>query len=56
MKILKNKTYQGMVEKVEKLTEEEALSIVLAFLTTEASPEEKHTRRVNKIIAYEENN
>ena len=40
----------------EKLTEEEALSIVLAFLTTEASPEEKHTRRVNKIIAYEENN
>ena len=40
----------------EKLTEEEALSVVLAFLTTEASPEEKHTRRVNKIIAYEENN
>ncbi|MBQ3510796.1 MAG: RpiB/LacA/LacB family sugar-phosphate isomerase [Bacilli bacterium] len=40
----------------EKLTEEEALNVVLSFLTTEASTEEKHTRRVNKIIAYEENN
>lgn len=39
----------------EKLTEEEALNVVLSFLTTEASTEEKHTRRVNKIIAYEEN-
>ena len=40
----------------EKLTEEEALNVVLSFLATEASTEEKHTRRVNKIIAYEENN
>ena len=40
----------------EKLTEEEALNVVLSFLTTEESTEEKHTRRVNKIIAYEENN
>ena len=40
----------------ENLTEEEALNVVLSFLATEASTEEKHTRRVNKIIAYEENN
>ena len=40
----------------EKLTEEEALNVVLSFLATEASTEEKHARRVNKIIAYEENN
>ena len=40
----------------EKLTEEEALNVVLSFIATEASTEEKHTRRVNKIIAYEENN
>lgn len=38
----------------EKLTGEEALNIVIAFLTTEPSPEEKHIRRVNKIISYEE--
>ena len=40
----------------EKLTEEEALNVVLSFITTEASTEEKHIRRVNKIISYEENN
>lgn len=40
----------------EKLTEEEALEVVKTFITTEASIEEKHVRRVNKIISYEENN
>lgn len=40
----------------EKLTEQEALEVVTTFITTEASSEEKHQRRVNKIIAYEENN
>ena len=40
----------------ENLTEEEALNVVLSFLTTDASAEEKHIRRVNKIITYEENN
>ncbi|MBO5120437.1 MAG: RpiB/LacA/LacB family sugar-phosphate isomerase [Bacilli bacterium] len=40
----------------EKVSESDALDIVKTFITTEASPEEKHIRRVNKIIAYEENN
>lgn len=38
----------------EKLSEEEALEVVKTFIETAASPEEKHARRVNKIIAYEE--
>lgn len=40
----------------EKLSEQEALEVVKTFITTESSIEEKHIRRVNKIIAYEENN
>lgn len=40
----------------EKLSEQEALEVVKTFVTTESSIEEKHIRRVNKIIAYEENN
>lgn len=40
----------------EKLSEQEALEVVKTFITTESSTEEKHIRRVNKIIAYEENN
>ena len=40
----------------EKLSEIEALEVVKTFIETEASLEEKHTRRVNKIITYEENN
>ena len=40
----------------EKLSEQEALEVVKTFITTEPSIEEKHIRRVNKIIAYEENN
>lgn len=39
----------------EKVSEIDAIEIVKAFITTPASPEEKHIRRVNKIIAYEEN-
>ena len=38
----------------EKISEQEALEIVKSFIYTEASPEEKHIRRVNKIISYEE--
>ena len=40
----------------EKLSEIEALEVVKTFIETEASLEEKHIRRINKIIAYEENN
>ena len=40
----------------EKLSEQEAFEVVKTFITTESSIEEKHIRRVNKIIAYEENN
>ena len=40
----------------EKVSETDALEIVKTFITTNASLEEKHIRRVNKIIAYEENN
>lgn len=40
----------------EKISETDALDIVKTFITTETSLEEKHMRRVNKIIAYEENN
>lgn len=48
-----NSNIVAFSEKVEPL---EALEIVKTFVTTEASSEEKHQRRVNKIIAYEENN
>lgn len=40
----------------EKVSEEEALEIVKTFIETENSKEEKHIRRVNKIIEYEEKN
>lgn len=40
----------------EKVSESDALEIVKTFIETPASLEEKHQRRVNKIIAYEENN
>lgn len=40
----------------EQVSPEDALEIVKTFITTPASSEEKHVRRVNKIIAYEENN
>ena len=40
----------------EKLSEQEAKEVVKTFITTESSTEEKHIHRVNKIIAYEENN
>ena len=39
----------------EKMTEEEAVDVVKTFIGTPASTEEKHVRRVNKIIAYEAN-
>lgn len=37
----------------EKVPIEEALKIVEAFISTDFSTEEKHIRRVNKIIEYE---
>lgn len=40
----------------EKITEDEALEIVKTFIETESSTEEKHIRRVNKIIEYEGKN
>ena len=47
-----NSNIVAMSEKVEK---EKALNIVLTFITTPFSDLEKHHRRVNKILAYEEN-
>lgn len=38
----------------EKILPQEAVEIVKAFVETPTSPEEKHQRRVNKIINYEE--
>ncbi len=38
----------------EKVPIEEAIDIVKTFITTPFSSEEKHQRRVNKIIDYEE--
>lgn len=40
----------------EKISLENALEIVETFINTDFSTEEKHHRRVNKIIDYEENN
>lgn len=40
----------------EKVSEEDALEIVKTFIETENSKEEKHVRRVNKIIEYEGRN
>lgn len=40
----------------EKISLENALEIVETFINTDFSIEEKHHRRVNKIIDYEENN
>ena len=40
----------------EKITIEEAKEIIRNFITTEFSSEEKHQRRVNKIMSYEEEN
>ncbi len=38
----------------EKTTKEEAIDIINAFINTKPSQEEKHIRRINKIIKYEE--
>jgi len=40
----------------ENVTIEEAKSIIKNFVTTPFSSEEKHQRRVNKILSYEEEN
>ena len=40
----------------ENITLEEAKDIIESFITTEFSTEEKHRIRVNKILAYEEEN
>ena len=38
----------------ENISLEEAIEIIKTFITTPFSSEERHHRRVNKIIAYEE--
>ena len=38
----------------EKTREQEAIEIVRSFVETKSSTEEKHVRRVNKILKYEE--
>ena len=40
----------------ESVSLEEAKKIIINFVTTNFSTEEKHHRRVNKILAYEEEN
>ena len=40
----------------EKSSKEDALEIIEVFVNTPFSNEEKHIRRINKILNYEENN
>ena len=52
----RNDNNSNIVAFGEKTTLEEAIDIVKTFVETQASIEEKHQRRVNEIIEYEENN
>ncbi len=52
----RNDNNSNIVAFGEKTTLEEAIDIVKTFVETPASIEEKHQRRVNEIIEYEENN
>ena len=52
----RNDNNSNIVAFGEKTTLEDALDIVKTFINTPFSTEEKHNRRVNKIISYEENN
>ncbi len=51
----RNDNNSNIVAFGEKTTLEEALDIVKTFVETPASTEEKHMRRVQEIIDYEEN-
>ena len=50
----KNITWDVAKLEGENISLEEAIEIIKTFLTTPFSSEERHHRRVNKIIAYEE--
>ena len=51
----RNDNNSNIVAFGEQTTLEDALAIVTTFINTPFSTEEKHQRRVNKIISYEEN-
>ena len=53
-KVTRNDNNSNIVAFGEKMPLEEAIKIVKAFTNTPFSKEEKHNRRVNKIIDYEE--
>ena len=54
--VTRNDNDSNIVAFSEKISESLALEIVQTFITTPHSTEEKHHRRVGKIISYEENN
>lgn len=51
----RNDNNSNIVAFGEQTTLDNALAIVTTFINTPFSTEEKHQRRVNKIISYEEN-
>ena len=53
-KVTRNDNNSNIVAFGEKTSLEEALKIIKAFIETPFSKEEKHHRRVNKIIEYED--
>lgn len=53
-KVTREDNNSNIVAFSEKVPIEEALKIIETFITTDFSPLEKHHRRVEKIIAYEE--
>jgi len=55
-KYTRNDNNSNIVAFGEKTPLEEALNIVKTFVETPSSTEEKHQRRVQEIIDYEENN
>ena len=54
--ITRNDNDSNIVALSETTSKESALEIIKTFISTPFSEEEKHHRRVQKIIAYEENN
>ncbi len=54
-KYTRNDNNSNIVAFGEKTSLEEALNIIKTFVETKASEEEKHIRRVQEIIDYEEN-
>ena len=54
-KYTRNDNNSNIVAFGEQTTLDNALAIVTTFINTPFSTEEKHQRRVNKIISYEEN-